>query len=330
MLLEVDDVAVTFAPPGRSATLAVRGVSFGLERGETLGIVGESGCGKSVTALSLLRLIDPPGRIERGRVLLDGENLLALPERRLRQIRGAKIAWAPQDPLTSLNPVMTIGAQMVETIRAHRRLSARDARREAVHWLDRVRIPSAAQRMRQYPYEMSGGMRQRVMLAMAFSLRPQVLIADEPTTALDMTVQAQILNLMDELKAEQGTSVLLITHDLGIVAERADRVVVMYGGQIVESAAAGDIFARARHPYTQALLASAPDPRRSARGPLPFLDGQPPRISAGEPKACAFAPRCARRFDACLRVEPELLPRGNEAQPVRCLLYSQSEGERAQ
>lgn len=302
--------------------MAVRGVSFTLDRRETLGIVGESGCGKSVTALSLLRLIDPPGRIDSGRVELDGVDLLGISESRMREVRGARIGWAPQDPLTSLNPVLTIGAQLVETVRAHRKLSRSEATHEALAWLERVRIPGGLQRMRQYPYEMSGGMRQRVMLAMAFAPQPEIVIADEPTTALDVTVQAQILDLMDELKADLGTAVLLITHDLGIVAQRADRVAVMYAGQIVETSSVRDLFAGARHPYTQALLAAAADASSAANGePLPFLDGQPPRITSITPPSCAFAARCPRRFDRCNEISPDLVSGGEPNRPVRCLLY---------
>jgi peptide/nickel transport system ATP-binding protein len=323
--LEVDDISVSFSPPGRAPLAAVRGVSFGLKRGETLGIVGESGSGKSVTALSLLRLIDPPGAIDGGKVILDGVDLMTRSERDMRAVRGGRIAWIPQDPLTSLNPVLTIGAQMIETLSTHRSLSAKDAARDAAKWLARVHIPGASDRLRQYPHQLSGGMRQRVMIAMAFALEPEVLIADEPTTALDMTVQAQILDLMDELKAEFGTAVILITHDLGIVAERADRVAVMYGGQIVETAASAELFSSPQHPYTQALLASLPDISRPRTGqPLVFLEGQPPRIPVGSKPSCAFAERCDRRFAACTETEPALLARGRDGSAVRCLLYAEN------
>ena len=212
------------------------GCRLGWKKAKSSASVGESGCGKSVTALSLLRLIGPPGRITHGKVLLDGQDILALTERQMRGVRGAQIAMVFQDPMTALNPVLTVGRQIVETIRAHRNVSLKEARDEALGWLERVQIPMPERRLRQYPYELSGGMRQRVMLAIAFCCRPEVLIADEPTTALDVTVQAQILDLMDEMRAELGTAVLLITHDLSIVAERASRVAVMYAGQIVEEA----------------------------------------------------------------------------------------------
>ena len=324
MLFEIDDLAVSFARPGGNALAAVRGASLNIERGETVGLVGESGCGKSVTALAVMRILEVPGFVAGGRVLLDGVDLLKLPEKQMRDIRGKRIAWVPQDPLTSLNPVLTIGTQLVETIQAHRKVAKRDAVREAISWLERVHIPNAASRMRQYPHEMSGGMRQRVMIAMAFALRADLLIADEPTTALDMTVQAQILNLMDELKAEHGTAVLLITHDLGIVAERTDRVAVMYAGQIIEQAATRSLFEHPRHPYTRALLASLPDVNRPRDGsPLPYLEGRPPQMRTGDPPQCAFAARCSSVMPQCIVVEPKLSARGETAHPVRCLLYDE-------
>lgn len=321
MLLHVDDLRTEFAPKNAPPTYAVRGVSFGIEQGEMLGIVGESGCGKSVTAMSLVRLIDRPGRIAGGRVLLDGVDLLALSEREMRGVRGKRIAFIFQDPMTALNPVLTIGAQLVETLRAHEPLSRAEASRRATEWLERVHIPNPEQRMRQYPYELSGGMRQRVMIAMAFSLRPELLIADEPTTALDVTVQAQVLNLMDEMRREQGAAVLMITHDLGIVAERCDRVAVMYAGEIVETATTAQLFATPRHPYTQALLEALPDIARTAEdGPLYYLPGQPPSLRAGElPSGCPFTPRCRYVMDACRTVNPPLYDVGG--QKARCLLY---------
>ena len=320
-LLQVDDLETVFGREGRGPVArAVRGVSFAVRKGETLGIVGESGSGKSVTALSILRLIAAPGRIVGGRVRLDGADLLGLPERQMREVRGARIAMVFQDPMTALNPTLTVGEQIVETILAHQKVSRTEARAQALDWLTRVRVSLPDRRMHQYPHELSGGMRQRVMLAIAFSCRPEVLLADEPTTALDVTVQAQILDLMDELKAELGTAIVLITHDLGVVRERCDDVAVMYAGQIVEYAAALDLFTSPKHPYTQSLLASLPDWRRPRTdAPLPTLAGQPPPLTA-IPPGCPFAPRCPKRFEPCPTVVPANTRLENE-RTVRCLLY---------
>jgi oligopeptide/dipeptide ABC transporter ATP-binding protein len=318
-LLQIDNLHTVFGA-GPAAAQAVRGVSFSVARGETLGIVGESGSGKSVTALSVLRLIDPPGRIAEGRVLLDGTDLRTLSERQMRAVRGGRVAMVFQDPMTALNPTLTIGEQIAETIRAHQKVTRAVAWAQAGEWLTRVRVTLPERRLRQYPHELSGGMRQRVMLAIAFSCRPEVLLADEPTTALDVTVQAQILDLMAELKAELGTAIVLITHDLGIVAERCDHVAVMYAGQIVEYAPAADLFAAPKHPYTQALLASLPDWRRPrSDGPLPALPGQPPSLTR-IPPGCPFAPRCPQAFASC----PNCVPANTHLEgvrTVRCLLY---------
>ena len=320
-LLQVENLETVFGREGRGPVArAVRGVSFSVRRGETLGIVGESGSGKSVTALSILRLISAPGRIVAGRIGLDGADLLGLPERQMRAVRGARIAMVFQDPMTALNPTLTVGEQIVETILAHQKVSRAEARAQALDWLTRVRVALPDRRLRQYPHELSGGMRQRVMLAIAFSCRPEVLLADEPTTALDVTVQAQILDLMDDLKAELGTAIVLITHDLGVVRERCDDVAVMYAGQIVEYASASDLFTSPKHPYTQSLLASLPDWRRPRTdAPLPTLAGQPPPLTA-IPPGCPFAPRCPKRFEPCPTVVPAntLLENGRT---VRCLLY---------
>ena len=320
-LLQVDDLETVFGREGRGPVArAVRGVSFGVRRGETLGIVGESGSGKSVTALSILRLIAAPGRIAGGRVTLDGQDLLSLPEKQMRDVRGARIAMVFQDPMTALNPTLTVGEQIIETILAHQKVSRAEAGRQALDWLTRVRVSLPQRRLRQYPHELSGGMRQRVMIAIAFSCRPEVLLADEPTTALDVTVQAQILDLMDELKAELGTAIVLITHDLGVVRERCDDVAVMYAGQIVEYAPASDLFTDPKHPYTQSLLASLPDWRRPRTDqPLPSLPGQPPPLTA-IPPGCPFAPRCPQRFAPCPTVVPANTLLGN-GRTVRCLLY---------
>ena len=320
-LLQIENLETAFGREGRGPVArAVRGVSLGVKRGETLGIVGESGSGKSVTALSILRLIASPGRITGGQIFFDGADLLSLSEKQMRGVRGARIAMVFQDPMTALNPTLTVGDQIAETISAHQKVSPREARTQALDWLTRVRVSLPERRMRQYPHELSGGMRQRVMIAIAFSCRPALLLADEPTTALDVTVQAQILDLMDELKAELGTAIVLITHDLGVVRERCDDVAVMYAGQIVEYASSADLFTSPKHPYTQSLLASLPDWRRASTGqPLPSLPGQPPSLTA-IPPGCPFAPRCPKRFAPC----PEVVPANTvleNGRTVRCLLY---------
>ena len=322
-LLEVTDLQTVFGREGRGPVArAVRGVSFSVKKGETLGIVGESGSGKSVSALSVLRLISAPGRIAGGSVKLDGVDLLALTEREMREVRGGRIAMVFQDPMTALNPTLTVGEQIAETIRAHQKVSSSEAWSQALDWLTRVRISLPERRLRQYPHELSGGMRQRVMLAIAFSCRPEVLLADEPTTALDVTVQAQILDLMDDLKAELGTAIVLITHDLGVVRQRCDAVAVMYAGQIVEYATASELFASPKHPYTQSLLASLPDWRRPRTDtPLPSLPGQPPSLIA-IPPGCPFAPRCPKAFEACPSVVPANTPL-ESGRTVRCLLYEE-------
>jgi len=327
MLLEVENLHTEFAPKRRPTVEAVRGVSFGVDRGETLGIVGESGSGKSVTALSIARLIDPPGRTTQGQVRLSGVDLLTLSERSMRAVRGARIAFVFQDPMTALNPVLTVGSQLVETIVAHRKVTSSQARRLAIELLERVHIALPGHRFNQYPYELSGGMRQRVMLAIAFSCRPEVIIADEPTTALDVTVQAQILNIINELKAELGTAVLLITHDLSVVAERCDRVVVMYAGQVVEEASVDLLFKDPKHPYTKALLSSIPDvwAKQDNSKSLNFLPGQPPTLIKGKtPQGCSFYRRCPVGFADCPVIEPSLNDTGG-GHLGRCLQLSPSQ-----
>jgi oligopeptide/dipeptide ABC transporter ATP-binding protein len=321
MLLEVHDLRTEFAPRRASAAIAVREVSFTVDKSEMLGLVGESGCGKSVTAMSLVRLIEPPGRVTAGTIVFDGADISQMPERDLRGLRGKRIAFIFQDPMTALNPVLTIGTQLIETLRAHEPMSRSEAFRAARDWLCRVRIPDADHRMHQYPHELSGGMRQRVMIAMAFCLKPELLIADEPTTALDVTVQAQILDLMDDMRRESQTAVLLITHDLGIVAQRCDRVAVMYAGEIVETASVTDLFESPKHPYTQALLAALPDiSRKASDGPLYYLPGQPPRLFSDRmPVGCPFAPRCSSAMDICRASAPPLVNLGNHT--VKCCLY---------
>lgn len=322
-LLQVEGLRTTFGGETRRSpsTQAVRGVSLSVGRGETLGVVGESGSGKSVTALSILRLIAPPGRVAEGRVLLDGEDLLQKSERQMRDVRGARIAMVFQDPMTALNPTLTCGEQITETILSHQKVSRAEARAQALQWLIRVRVSLPERRMTQYPHELSGGMRQRVMIAIAFSCRPALLLADEPTTALDVTVQAQILDLMDELKAELNTGIVLITHDLGVVRERCDAVAVMYAGQVVEYAPASELFADPKMPYTQALLASLPDWRRArTAGPLPSLPGQPPSLT-NIPPGCPFAPRCPKVFSLCPSRVPANTFLDGGRRTVRCLLY---------
>jgi peptide/nickel transport system ATP-binding protein len=309
-LLEVRDLRTQFVMPQGPVTVVDR-VSFDLAAGETLAVVGESGCGKSVTALSLLRILpEPQGRVVGGSVRLDGRDLLGLSEDDMRGVRGDAIAMIFQEPMTSLNPVRTIGDQIIEALRAHRALSRRDAREQSVELLTRVRIPDARKRLDEYPHRLSGGMRQRVMIAMALACRPKLLIADEPTTALDVTIQAQILSLLRHLQEELGMAIMLITHNLGVVASMASRVVVMYAGRIVEEAPVDDLFAWPLHPYTEGLLGATPRldigvaPHRLADIPgiVPPLDALPP--------GCAFAPRCPRVMDVCRTERPPLLPTG--------------------
>src|SRR5215470_16743078 len=297
-LLEVSDLGTWFYTR-QGIVKAVDGVDFEVASGETLAIVGESGCGKSMTALSLMRLIpDPPGRIVSGAVKLAGRNLLKLSEEEMRRVRGNDISMIFQEPMTSLNPVMTIGKQIAEALVLHRDMDRKAAMKRAVEMLDLVRIPEPKQRAKEYPHQLSGGMRQRAMIAMALACNPKVLIADEPTTALDVTIQAQILQLIAKLQRELGTAVILITHDLGVVAETAERVIVMYAGRKVEEAAVGELFARPLHPYTRGLMNSIPRlalMRREAGAAaqrLQEIPGMVPALS-NLPQACTFAPRCA-------------------------------------
>jgi len=289
---------------------AVDGVSFSVAPGETLAVVGESGCGKSVTSLSILRLIaSPPGRIVEGSIRFQGQDLLALSERGMRDIRGNEISMIFQEPMTSLNPVLSVGRQITETLTLHRGLSREAAKARAIEMLRLVGIPEPASRLRQYPHEFSGGMRQRVMIAMALACDPKLLIADEPTTALDVTVQAQILDLMRQLKARTGTAIILITHSLGVVAEMAQRVIVMYGGRKVEEAPVGALFATPRHPYTRALLSSVPRLRSSLAGNgkarLAEIAGVVPSLKEAIP-GCIFAPRCRHASEPCRQSYPPL------------------------
>jgi oligopeptide transport system ATP-binding protein len=300
-LLSVRDLSTYFAEDEKTVR-AVDGVSFDVHRGETLGIVGESGSGKSVTNLSIMRLIpSPPGRIARGEVIFDGRNLLTLPEREMRAVRGKRIAMIFQDPMTSLNPFMRISHQLMEVTRLHLGHSRAEARAHAIGMLELVGIPDARRRADGYPHEFSGGMRQRVMIAMALSCKPELLIADEPTTALDVTIQAQILDLIQKLKEETGTSVILITHDLGVVAGMVNRVMVMYAGRIFESAPTPELFARPGNPYTKGLLLSVPDPTCEHKE-LYQIPGLPPDLAITVP-GCPFAERCYRAEAIC-REEP--------------------------
>ena len=305
-LLAVDDLRTYF--DGEEGTgRAVDGVSFALERGRTLCLVGESGCGKSVTALSIMGLVpQPPGRIASGAIRFEDRDLLKLGREQMNELRGNRIAMIFQEPMTSLNPAFTIGDQIIEGILRHRRISKQAARERAIEMLRRVRIPAPEQRIDEYPHRLSGGMRQRAMIAMALALNPQLLIADEPTTALDVTIQAQILELLRELRAEFGMSLLLITHDLGVVAEVADEVAVMYAGRIVERTDAATLFRRPGHPYTIGLLASIPK-LTVEQDELPVVEGAVPNpISL--PPGCRFPPRCPFADQACRQTEPALEP----------------------
>jgi oligopeptide transport system ATP-binding protein len=305
-LLSVRNLRTYFDEDGR-VVKAVDGVSFDLHRGETLGIVGESGSGKSVTNLSIMRLIpSPPGRIAGGEVMFDGRDLLALPGEEMRKMRGRRIAMVFQDPMTSLNPFMRVSRQLMEVTRLHLGHSKSEAHEHAVHMLKMVGIPDARKRAEGYPHEFSGGMRQRVMIAMALSCKPELLIADEPTTALDVTIQAQILELIKTLKQETGTSEILITHDLGVVAGTTNRVAVMYAGKIFESAPTVELFARTGNPYTKGLLLSVPDPTSDDQKDLYQIPGLPPDVAHLGP-GCPFAPRCYRAEAICKEQFPPMV-----------------------
>jgi oligopeptide/dipeptide ABC transporter ATP-binding protein len=328
-ILEIQNLSVHFHLP-EGVVRAVDSVSFELTRGETLGLVGESGCGKSVTALSILGLVpSPPGRIEGGRIRFEDQDLMGMDAERLRRIRGRDISMIFQEPMTSLNPVLSIGRQVAEPLMTHRGLSRSEALAEAAAWLDQVKIPAARRRLDDYPHQFSGGMRQRVMIAMALVCRPKLLIADEPTTALDVTIQAQILSLMRELKEKLNMSLLLITHNLGVVAQTASRVMVMYAGQIVEEGGITDIFDRPFHPYTQGLLKSMPrlgSRRCGCISRLKEIPGTVPALieSLG---GCLFADRCPHVFDVCRERLPRLF-QIREGQRARCWLRHETDRRR--
>ncbi len=301
-LLEIVGLEVNFYTHA-GVVHAVRGASFAVQPGETVALVGESGSGKSVTALAVMRLVPRPGRIDGGQIRFDGRDLTASSDPEMRRVRGAEIGMIFQDPMSSLNPTMTVGRQIAEMVEKHRGLSRKEAMDRAAEMLALVGIPNPRTRLGQYPHEFSGGMRQRVMIAMALACEPKLLIADEPTTSLDVTIQAQILDLMASLQSRLGMAILLITHDLGIVARLADRVVVMYAGQVVEQAPVDDLFHVTRHPYSRALLRAIPNPQAEGRRDLEAIPGSPPDLYR-EPEGCAFAPRCAFAMEVCARFAP--------------------------
>lgn len=331
MILEVKDLRIEF-PTRRGTLVAVDGISFSIARGEVLGVVGESGAGKSLTGNAIIGLLEPPGRVAAGEIRLEGERLDNLPHEAMRRIRGRRIGAIFQDPLTSLNPLYTIGAQLVETIRTHLELDAGKARERALALLHEVGIPAPEARIDHYPHQFSGGMRQRVVIALALCAEPRLLIADEPTTALDVSIQAQIIQLLKRLSRQHGAAVMLITHDMGVIAETADRVAVMYAGRLAEIGPVREVIGSPRHPYTVGLMGSIPKlraatERKHAR--LAQIEGSMPRLNA-IPGGCAFHPRCAKRFERCTRERPELLPvvefRGRAERPVganltACWLY---------
>ena len=307
-LLTVQDLIVEF--PGRRGTLrALDQVSFSIEAGEILGVVGESGAGKSLTGAAIIGLLQPPGRIAGGTIQLEGERIDALPPERMRRIRGRRIGSIFQDPLTTLNPLYTIGRQLTETMRTHLPITEAEARTRAIGWLEQVGIPAAAQRINAYPHEFSGGMRQRVVIALALCAEPKLVVADEPTTALDVSVQAQIITLLKRLTRDHGTAVMLITHDMGVIAETADRVAVMYAGRIAEIGPVRDVIQNPAHPYSRGLMESIPSlAHRSER--LRQIDGAMPRLDA-IPRGCAFNPRCPDVFARCFEERPDLRPAGS-------------------
>lgn len=300
----------------KGACQALYDVNLELNKGETLAIVGESGCGKTLTAMSILRLIPNTARITSGKIIYNGKNLLGLNEKEMQKIRGKHIALIPQDPMTSLNPLFTIGDQLLEIIRLHQNLTGEEAEQKAVEALEMVKIPNPKERLNNYPHEFSGGMRQRVIIAMALACNAEIIIADEPTTALDVTVQAQIMELLNEIKQNYNTSIILISHDLGLVSENAEKIAVMYAGSVVEYSESEELFKKPKHPYTKALLNSLPDINTTV---LETIQGQPPSINDNI-TGCPFAPRCPKKMNICEIEKPELIEviKGSE---VSCWLY---------
>jgi oligopeptide transport system ATP-binding protein len=324
-MLEVNDLHVHLETPA-GLVKAVDGVSFQLEAGQTIGIVGESGSGKSVLAHSLTKLNpEPPATYPKGEILFQGENILTMDKRRLRSMRGKEIAMIFQDPMSSLNPVFKIGKQLMEAIQTHQKLSKKEAQQKAIELLTDVGIPDPERRMQSYPHQFSGGMRQRVLIAIALAARPKLLIADEPTTALDVTIQAQIIELLKSIQQKYGTAIIMITHDLGVVANLADRILVMYAGKIVESASTADIFYKTAMPYTWSLLRSIPRLDTGTSERLLHIEGQPPNL-INPPQGCNFHPRCPFARDSCLQKDPPLSERGT-GHLAACIL-SQTEFEK--
>jgi peptide/nickel transport system ATP-binding protein len=315
-LLNLENLTVEF-PTRRGILRALDGISLSIDDGEVLGVVGESGAGKSLTGVAVIGLLEPPGRIAGGQILLNGKRIDNLPYEAMRRIRGRQIGTIFQDPLTTLNPLYSIGRQLVETIQTHLHLSDADARKRAINWLSEVGIPAASQRIDAYPHEFSGGMRQRVVIALALCAEPILVIADEPTTALDVSIQAQIITLLKRLTRDHGTAVMLVTHDMGVIAETADRVAVMYAGRIAEIGPVAEVVRHPAHPYTEGLMGSIPSlEHRVAR--LRQIDGAMPRLNA-IPPGCAFNPRCPKVFDRCRNERPELLAAG--ATHAACWLF---------
>ena len=315
-LLEVRNLRVEF-PTRRGILTALDDISFAIGRGEVLGVVGESGAGKSLTGAAIIGLLEPPGRIAGGQILLEGSRIDNLRHAQMRHIRGRQIGAIFQDPLTTLNPLYTVGRQITETIQVHLGLPDAEARRRAIGWLETVGIPAASQRIDAYPHEFSGGMRQRVVIALALCAEPKLVIADEPTTALDVSIQAQIIALLKQLTREKGTAVMLVTHDMGVIAETADRVAVMYAGRIAEIGPVRDVVKDPSHPYTVGLMGSIPDVHTKVER-LAQIDGAMPRLNA-IPQGCAFNPRCPHAFDHCTRERPDLMPA--RATQAACWLY---------
>jgi peptide/nickel transport system ATP-binding protein len=316
-LLQVDNLTVEF-PTRRGVLRALDGISFDIAAGEILGVVGESGAGKSLTGAAIIGLLEPPGRITSGRILLEGRRIDQLTSEQMRPLRGRQIGAIFQDPLTTLNPLYSVGQQLTETMQTHMKLSDRDARERAVKWLEDVGIPAARERAGAYPHEFSGGMRQRVVIALALCAEPRLVIADEPTTALDVSVQAQIIALLRGLTRDHGTSVMLVTHDMGVIAETADRIAVMYAGRVAEIGPVRAVVKQPAHPYTEGLMASIPSLEHRVER-LRQIDGAMPRLTA-IPPGCAFNPRCPKRFERCIAERPVLLPA--PATEAACWLYA--------